>query len=54
MSFKANIIKKFRHWLNQRIENKTKAAVVSRNSLSFQVGKLLQSRGSEIITMTTL
>lgn len=51
MSSKANILKKFRRFL-RRVEDKR--AGVSRGSLSIQVGKLLQSRGSEVITMTTL
>ena len=52
MSSKANVIKKFRRWLNSRVELKSGSA--GRSNLSLQVGKLLQTRGSELITMTTL
>lgn len=51
MAFRANIIKKIRRWLNRRADDRE---IYQRSSLSVQVGKLLQSRGSEIITMTTL
>jgi len=52
MSSKANVLKKFRRWL-RKVEEKPQIKF-GQNSLSLQVGKLLQTRGSELITMTTL
>ena len=51
MSSKANILKKFRRWLRQ---GEARRIIPSRDNLSIQVGKLLSTRGSELITMTTL
>lgn len=51
MAFKANILKKFRRWLRR---GETRRVLPLRDSLSVQVGKLLSTRGSELITMTTL
>ncbi|MBI4099986.1 hypothetical protein HY440_03170 [Candidatus Microgenomates bacterium] len=52
MAIKASIVKKFRRWVNRKAE--ASKTVYQKSALSMQVGKLLQSRGSEIITMTTL
>lgn len=51
MLSKANILKKFRRWLRQ---GEARRIIPSRDNLSIQVGKLLSTRGSELITMTTL
>ena len=45
--------KKLRRWVNRRIESRGRE-VFQKNSISAQVGKLLQTRGNELITMTTL
>ncbi len=54
MAIKASLVKKFRRWINSRAESKWRVSKGYQNLLSQQVGKLLASRGSEIITMTTL
>lgn len=51
--YKASIWRKVRKWLGRKIDLTSRVSY-QRSTLSGQVGKLMQSRGSEIITMTTL
>lgn len=53
MAYRARFWKKVRRWLGRKIELQSREAP-GKNVLASQLAELLKSRGSEVITMTTL